>query len=112
MPKQLLPLIEGQSLLQLAYDRARALVDPERILVCAGRAYKDVIASQLPELVGGNLLLEPTGRDSLPAVAWSMATIAQRDPDAVVATLTAAYMTVPGLRPGYTRLKQARHARD
>ena len=95
MPKQLLTLIDGRSLLQLAFERASTVVDPSRVLVCAGRAYADIIAEQLPGLSPENLLLEPVGRDSLAAVAWSVATIATRDEDAVVAVLTADHIITP-----------------
>lgn len=95
MPKQLLTLIDGRSLLQLAFERATTVVDPARVLVCAGQAYADVITRQLPELDPSNLLPEPVGRDSLAAVAWSVATILQRDPQAVVAVLSADHVITP-----------------
>ncbi|MCL2471695.1 MAG: sugar phosphate nucleotidyltransferase [Propionibacteriaceae bacterium] len=100
MPKQLLPLIEGRSLLQLAFDRAATLVDTSHIVVCAGQDYADVITGQLPQLLAENLLLEPMGRDSLPGVAWSVATLARRDPHAVVAVLTADHIMTP--QAGFT----------
>ncbi len=89
MPKQLLTLLDGKSLLRLAYERVAGAVPDERILVCAGAAYLDVVALELPELPAANLLGEPVGRDSLNAVAWPAAVLAARDPDAVVAMLTA-----------------------
>ena len=95
MPKQLLTLIDGRSLLQLAYERAITVVDPSRVVVCAGQGYADVITEQLPDLPRANLLLEPVGRDSLAAVAWSVATILDRDADAVVAVLTADHIITP-----------------
>jgi len=95
MPKQLLGVIQGRSLLQLAFERATTLVDPDHVLVCAGRAHADVIHAQLPDLPAANLLAEPVGRDSLAAVTWSVATAAARDPDAVVAILTADQIIAP-----------------
>ncbi len=94
-PKQLLELFEGRSLLRLAYERLIGLVDPGHILVCTGRAYADDVAAQLPELPSGNILGEPEGRDSLNAVAWSAAAVAARDPDAVVAMVTADQVITP-----------------
>ncbi len=88
-PKQLLNLIGGRSLLRLAYERIADSVPAERVLVCTGAAYSDVVAEQIPELPVGNILGEPVGRDSLNAVAWTTAVIAARDPDAVVAVLSA-----------------------
>lgn len=94
-PKQLLELFEGKSLLRLAFERLDSLVDPEHILVCTGRAYAADVAQQLPELDAENILGEPEGRDSLNAVAWSAAVIAERDPDGVVAMVTADHIIAP-----------------
>jgi mannose-1-phosphate guanylyltransferase len=95
MPKQLLALIDGKSLLRLAYERARAVADDDHILICTGAAYRDVVAAQLPELPAANLLGEPVGRDSLNAVAWSTGVIAARDREATVAVLSADHVIEP-----------------
>ena len=94
-PKQLLELFGGASLLRLAYDRVAGVVPPENILVCTGRAYADDVAAQIPELPEGNILGEPEGRDSLNAVAWSAAVVAGRDPEGVVAMVTADQVITP-----------------
>lgn len=94
-PKQLLEIIEGKSLLRLAYERLRGLVPDQRILVCTGRVHAADVAEQLPELDEENILGEPEGRDSLNAVAWSAAVLAHRDPDAVVAMVTADHVINP-----------------
>ena len=95
MPKQLLKLIDGKSLLRIAYERVAGAVPDANILVCAGAGYLDIVAAQLPELPAANLLGEPVGRDSLNAVAWPAAVLATRDPEAVVATLTADHVIRP-----------------
>ena len=89
MPKQLLKVVDGKSLLRIAYERLAGVVPPERILVCTGADYAGVVAAELPELDPANILGEPEGRDSLNAVAWPAAVLAARDPDAVVAVVTA-----------------------
>ena len=95
MPKQLLDLISGTSLLRMAYDRVAGLVPADRILVCTGAAYADRVAAQIPELLPENLLGEPVGRDSLNAMAWPAAILADRDPDAVVAMVSADQVIEP-----------------
>ncbi|RXW31831.1 mannose-1-phosphate guanylyltransferase [Propioniciclava flava] len=94
-PKQLLKLIEGRSLLRLAFERARRLVPDERIVVVTGAPYLDQVAADLPELPPENLLGEPEGRDSLNAVAWPAAVLAHRDPEAIIAQLTADQLIDP-----------------
>lgn len=94
-PKQLLELVDGKSLLRLAYERVTGMVPDANILVCCGAAYTDVVARQLPEMPEENLLGEPIGRDSLNAVAWPAAVLEKRDPEAVVAVLTADQIITP-----------------
>lgn len=94
-PKQLLPLIDGRSLLRLAFERSLGSVPAERVVVVTGAAYADQVAAQLPELPAANILGEPVGRDSLNAVAWAAAVLHRRDPDAVIAQVTADHVIEP-----------------
>lgn len=94
-PKQLLPLFDGKSLLQLACERVLNIVSPDQILICTGAAYADVVAEQLPDVPAENILGEPEGRDSLNAVAWPAAVLAARDPEAVMAVVTADQLISP-----------------
>jgi mannose-1-phosphate guanylyltransferase len=95
MPKQLLKVLGGKSLLRIAFDRLDGLVPPERVLVCTGADYADVVAAELPEVDPANILGEPEGRDSLNAVAWPAAVLARRDPEAVIAVVTADHIMNP-----------------
>src|SRR5580765_1236322 len=61
MPKQLLKVLGGKSLLRLAYERVAGLVPNDRIYVCTGADYLDLVAADLPELPTDNLLGEPVG---------------------------------------------------
>lgn len=94
-PKQLLEIIDGKSLLRLAYERVAGMLPASHVLVCAGASYLDIVASQLPEVPVENLLGEPVGRDSLNAAAWPAAVLARRDPQAVMAVLTADQVIEP-----------------
>lgn len=94
-PKQLLKIIGGRSLLRLAFERATQVVPAERILVVTGAPYLDVVREELPEVSPENLLGEPEGRDSLNACAWPAAVLDARDPEAVVAQVTADQLIEP-----------------
>ena len=94
-PKQLLELIDGVSLLRMAYERVARLVPDANILVCTGSSYADTVAKLLPEVPAENILGEPVGRDSLSAVAWPAGIIADRDPDGVMAVVTADHIIRP-----------------
>jgi len=87
-PKQLLNLVNGKTLLRIAYERVRGLVPDEQVLVCTGSEFADAIHAELPEIPRENILGEPVGRDTLNAVAYPAAVLARRDPDAVMASVT------------------------
>ena len=94
LPKQLVPLLQGRSLLDVAVDRATAVVPAERVWLGAGEALREAV-SHVEGLHADRLVVEPSGRDTLPAVALGCAVIAAHDPDAVVAVLTADHLIEP-----------------
>jgi len=94
LPKQLIPFINGKSLLQLAFDRLEGLVPAENRYICAGQGHADVICNSL-SLPREQFLGEPIGRDTLNAVGYSAAVIAKRDPEAVIAVFTADHIIEP-----------------
>jgi len=94
-PKQILPLVNGQSLLQLSYQRLRGLFPPERIFVCTAAAHAAAVLENLPEMPRENLLGEPMGRDTANAVGFSAAVLQKRDPEAVCAVVTADHVIEP-----------------
>ncbi|MEI8063166.1 MAG: mannose-1-phosphate guanylyltransferase [Verrucomicrobiota bacterium] len=94
LPKQLIPFINGKSLLQLAYDRLDGLVPAANRFICAGQQHASIICQALG-LTADQFIGEPTGRDTLNAVGFSAAVIAQRDPDASIAVFTADHVIQP-----------------
>ncbi len=94
-PKQLLPLMDGRSLLQLAAERLEGVVPSPRRLICTGEAHREAIRAALPEFSDEQVLGEPMGRDTVNAVGFTAAVLAKRDPDAVFAVLTADHIIEP-----------------
>ncbi len=94
-PKQLLPLIEGRSLLELAGRRLEGLVPPPHRLICTSEAHRDVLREALPDFSDEQILGEPVGRDTVNAVGFTAAVLAKRDPDAIFAVLTADHIIEP-----------------
>lgn len=87
-PKQFLDLVvPGQSLLQETVERILPLVRPEDILVVTGRAFVRDVARQLPYVPLANILTEPCGRGSAPAIGLAAITIRQRWGDDVMVSL-------------------------
>jgi len=91
-PKQLIPVLAGHSLLDAAIVRARTVVDADRVWLGVGTT----VAAALPaDLDSARVVVEPHGRDTLPAIGLGVAAIAASDPDAVVAVLTADHVIDP-----------------
>ncbi|MEP6607069.1 MAG: mannose-1-phosphate guanylyltransferase/mannose-6-phosphate isomerase [Burkholderiaceae bacterium] len=71
-PKPFMKLAGGKSLLQLTWERACALPGVSHAAVVTNLAYSYKTAEELMDETGGkqiSLLLEPTGRNTAPAVA-------------------------------------------
>ncbi|MCW2608104.1 MAG: putative mannose-phosphate guanylyltransferase [Frankiales bacterium] len=94
LPKQLVPLLGGRSLLDVAVERATSCVPTDRVWLGAGEQLRDAV-EKVEGLQADRLVVEPSGRDTLPAVALGCAVIAAHDPDAVVAVLTADHLIEP-----------------
>ncbi len=94
LPKQLVPLLQGRSLLDIAVSRATSVVPSAQVWLGAGEQLRSAV-SAVEGLQADRLIVEPSGRDTLPAVALGCAVIAASDPDAVVAVLTADHLIEP-----------------
>ena len=87
-PKFLLDLDgSGRSLIQQTWDRLHDLIPADRIHVVTGRAHADAIREQLPELTG--LVVEPSPRDSMPAIGLAAAVIGAQHPGAIIGSFAA-----------------------
>lgn len=83
-PKQFLPLGGKGPLLVETWKRVRELVPPTRLWIVAPKALAEDIRRTLPGLRDDRLVLEPSPRDTAPAVGLACATVARRAPQAVV----------------------------
>jgi mannose-1-phosphate guanylyltransferase len=94
-PKQLLEIVGGRSLLELAYDRLATVLPPERIVVCTAERDASEVQRQLSKLPPENILGEPVGRDTVNAIGLCCAVLRARDPEAVLAFVTADHVIEP-----------------
>ena len=92
-PKFLLDLTgSGRTLLQQTWDRLVPLAGTEGVTVVTGDAHQEAVRGQLPGLPPGNLIAEPSPRDSAAAICLAAAVIAGRFPDAVVGSFAADHL--------------------
>jgi mannose-1-phosphate guanylyltransferase len=79
-PKQFLCLDgSGRSLLQATADRLLNLAGGwENLWVITSAMIADGVKKQLPELPESNILVEPQGKDTAPAVAWATLEVSKK----------------------------------
>jgi mannose-1-phosphate guanylyltransferase len=95
LPKQLIPFIQGKSLLEIAFDRFDGMIPTEQRYVCAGLPHEEAILARMPRLGREQFLGEPIGRDTLNAVGLGAAVLAARDPEATIGVFTADHIIEP-----------------
>lgn len=87
-PKQFLKF-EDKSLFQMAYLRALKLSEEEDIVIVTNKDYEWHVINQLEELghhkTKSVILKEPFGKNTLPAIAWGLKVISERDGESVSA---------------------------
>lgn len=70
-PKQFLNLIGEDTMIQMTVNRIKPIIPIDRIFVCTGEKYVDLVKEQLPELPETNIIVEPEGRNTTPCIALS-----------------------------------------
>lgn len=95
-PKQLLPLIDGATLLGATMERIAPLCPPERSLVVTAERLAEATRAAVPQLPAANVLAEPTPRNTAPCLALAAIAALQLDPDAVVCLLPADHHVADG----------------
>ena len=91
LPKQLLPLVTGQTMLQETALRLHARPNLMAPLVVCGNEHRFLVAEQMRAIGVAPLgiLLEPSGRNTAPAVATAAHYLLAIDPEAVMLVLPA-----------------------
>ena len=84
-PKQFLDILgTGKTLIQLTFDRYRKVVPPANIYVVTAQEYVHLVKEQLPELPQGNILSEPSRKNTAACIAYIAFKLQQLDPKAVM----------------------------
>ncbi|KAG8934474.1 hypothetical protein FRC01_002542 [Tulasnella sp. 417] len=92
-PKFFLDLTQsGRSLIQGTWDRLLPLSTPDRLMVVTGVDHSQGVKDQLPDLLAGNLLSEPSPKESAAAIGLAAAVLARRDPEAILGSFAADHM--------------------
>ena len=88
-PKQFLKLVENDTMLQMTVNRIKREIPIERIFVCSGKRYVNLIRQQIPELPLKNIIVEPEGRNTASCILLSSLVIKRYYKDATMIVLPA-----------------------
>jgi len=82
--KQLLALDGKQTMIQQTVSRLSPLAPARNFWIITNEDLRPAIAQQLPRLPKAQLLAEPVGRNTAPAIGLAAFLLLRRDPDAVI----------------------------
>ena len=88
-PKQFLPLADSQTMLQATLSRVKGLSQAEAMLIC-NEEHRFIAAEQIRQLgVKAEILLEPVGRNTAPAIALAALEATAKGDDPLLLVLAA-----------------------
>jgi mannose-1-phosphate guanylyltransferase len=109
-PKQFVDITgAGRTMIQATADRLQGLVGANDLYVVTGAQLAPLATAQLPDLPGDQLLVEPSGRNTAPAIGLACAHLYQRDPQAIAAFLPADHI-IPDVAQFHQVLSRAAEA--
>lgn len=94
-PKQVLELLDGQTLLRKCFERLEGIFDREEIFVLTNTNYIETVRQNLSELPKGNIIAEPAMRDTAAAIGLAASILHKYDADANMAVVTADQLLEP-----------------
>ncbi|MBW8040734.1 MAG: mannose-1-phosphate guanylyltransferase [Planctomycetes bacterium] len=94
-PKQVLKLIDGQTLLRCCFERLSPIFDTRNIIILTNAGYADTVRENLPELPFNNVIAEPAVHDTAGTIGLAAAVLTKYDPEATMAVVTADQVIEP-----------------
>ncbi len=105
-PKQFADITgSGRTLIQATADRLQGLVGDDELYVVVGETFAHLAYDQLPNLAKHQIIIEPSGRNTAPAIGLACVHLYHRDPEAVVAFLPADHVI-----PATATFREALHS--
>lgn len=93
-PKQLLNIIGDSSMLQMTVDRLRKMKNIEDVLIITGKHLEDKIKKTISGVDPKNIIIEPSAKNTAPAIGLAALHIKQKRSDAVMGVFPADHLIV------------------
>jgi len=97
MPKQLLKLAGDRTMIQQTVDRCGNLVASTDYWVVTNYAQAQLTQHQLPNVPAGNVLIEPSARNTAPCVGLAAIHVMHQDPDGIMFVMPADHVISPSI---------------
>jgi mannose-1-phosphate guanylyltransferase len=94
-PKQVLKLLDGQTLLRKSFERLEAIFDRRNILVLTNADYVEMVRENLSELPAQNVIAEPVVRDTAGVIGLAASVLSKFDRTANMVVVTADHILEP-----------------
>ena len=86
-PKQFLSLFSKKTMIRETFERVLPIVDQDQIMISSNSNFEKLVKDSLPEISNKNLLMEPVGRNTGPALGLAALVALKRDPEALIVSL-------------------------
>ncbi|MAJ45578.1 MAG: mannose-1-phosphate guanylyltransferase [Candidatus Marinimicrobia bacterium] len=83
-PKQLLKIFGNESMIRLTVNRLKSISNTSNILIVASEKLCTLMKLELPEIPNENFIIEPSGKNTAPAIGLAAIHVYNRDVNAVM----------------------------
>jgi len=91
-PKQLLKIINDETMIGLTYKRLKTISNADHILIVASKGLCLKIQKEIPEIPKENFIIEPSGKNTAPAIGLAALHVLQRDSNAIMGVYPADHL--------------------
>ena len=104
IPKQLLKILGDDTMIRLTFNRLMKISPIDHILVVASKELAKQIHKEIPEIPKKNYIIEPSGKNTAPAIGLAALHIFKRDSNAIMGVYPADHIIM-----GDTKFKTVIH---
>ncbi|RKY55679.1 MAG: mannose-1-phosphate guanylyltransferase [Candidatus Neomarinimicrobiota bacterium] len=91
-PKQLLDIVGNKSMVNLTIDRLNIVSDLDHIFIMTNKEQAKMIMAQNDALTEDNFIIEPSGKNTAPAIGLAAMYLLKKDPEAVMGLFPADHL--------------------
>jgi mannose-1-phosphate guanylyltransferase len=91
-PKQVLDIIDHETMIQATFRRTQKLVKSSNIFIVTNPDQQEIIKNQIPKISDNNFIIEPFGRNTAPCIGLAALAVQQIDDEGVMVVLPADHL--------------------